>query len=1074
MNPPESSALAPAHVAILASAGTGKTYRLSTRCVALLAAGVSPDRVLATTFTRAAAGEIMRRILARLASAALDPDAAASLGRDIGLSPAHSLSPEFWRGRLARLVREIDRFGVSTLDAFFARLAGAFALELGGALSWQPADDDTLRLARDHAIAHMLRSSDRSAMLQLIRARASGLLGRSVTAELNRAIQDAHAAVIGTERDAWDRLIVPPLLSAHDLGMAIEALAAAPIPTNKDGSPSKLWLAAMKRLEAAAREGRWEDFASDSLTQRALDPEPKFARAAFTPAFLAILAPLLSHVGSRLIGSLSRRNIATYELIRQYDEAFTHAKSILGVLAFDDVPRMLLDATLDDRLASMYYRLDASISHVLLDEFQDTSIPQWQLIEPIIAEIVSGEGADPIRSGEPAVDLHMQAPAKSFFCVGDVKQSLYGWRDAEPDLLPMVTQRWPQVRTERLALNRRSSPVIIDAVNRVFGSLTSNAALMGEDSSAGTDAAKEWEDGFEPHEAFKRVPGYACLCTSAAGADSEERRRAVLRLAAERAAAIHSRDPTASVGVLFRSKRSIPLLRHILQTNHQIAASEEGGNPLTDSPRAAEVLSLLTLIDQPASTAAAYHVAHSPLAAVIGIASHTDLDVIARVTSRLRDTLQRDGLACTIQRWAARLLASCDDRGRDRLGRLVWLAAEYERSPSASPLRLHPFIRLTETRRIEDPSAAPVRLMSIHASKGLEFDAVILPDLDARIPLRAPSVLTSRPSLDAPIDFASLCPKKDVLRFAPALAERYEQWRTRIIREEMCALYVGMTRAVHSLEMIIEPRTSPEPPLTLGGILRGALAPDPAVPETVLWQSGEADWLTCRTPDNAAEQTAHASPPLPPAIVDLRLDWVTRTRFLPVRSPSDASASRVRRLEPAPDPSRVPPRTIGVVFHAWLAAIRWIEEPLPSDDQLRALIPAESRLPADQVSSLLASFHASLAEPSLRGALARPDHAAAVYRELAFTVPTPDGLMSGRFDRVVLLRGERAEAPTVSTPSLDARIYDFKILTSRTLAAKKDKEEEYSEQLAAYEHAAAALFGVRPDRVSSTTVQIAV
>ncbi len=1090
--------LVPRHVVILASAGTGKTFQLTSRCIALLAAGVGPQQILATTFTRLAAGEILRRILSRLAGASMSAEYARRLSEEVGLSGSRALAPEAWRQRLVSLVGVQDRLSVSTLDSFFARLAGGFALELGGALSWQPADEETLKQVQDKAIGRTLRSTDREAMLALIRARASGMFGRSVRAELSRAIEAAHAAVMSTQREAWDRLQVPTPLDDQARRAAIEAVEASAVPMTKAGTAIKLWVEAKARTVEAARMERWEAFACDSLVQRVRDEVPKFARAEFTPELACLYEKLLAHASSHIVRRLVERNLATQELLRQYDRELRAAKSSLGVLAFDDVPRMLLDASLDDRLTTIYYRLDASVSHVLLDEFQDTSVVQWRLIEPLIDEVVSGDGATPAAT---MLDGQVvEGPARSFFCVGDIKQSLYGWRDAEPDLLPNIAAHWPQVETRHLAVNRRSSAVVIDAVNTVFGSIGTNAAILGSSTSSDAAAGDWWERHFERHRALQTTSGHAVLRTAADGIGAAARRREVLRLVCERVAAIRSAAPWASVGVLFRSKKYIPLLRHMLSSRHGIAASEEGGNPLTDSARVAEVLSLLTLADHPTNRAAAFHVRHSPLASIVGYPLSDTAPALAALGRGIRCAVQQDGLARTIQQWAARLARLCDDRSRERLRRLVWLACEFEESAARRAGRLMEFVQLVESRRVEDPSAAPVRLMSIHASKGLEFDAVVLPDLDATIARRMPEVLTRRRTVDGPIEFASLCVKKDLLALEPQLAALYAEWRARNIREELCALYVGMTRAVHSLEMIVEPRASSQPPLSLAGVLRGALTqgasvesgtPAGVAPNTTLWESGDRDWAgTADGEFDARADTARAGKStlgepgegesalrLDPT---LGLDWSRRTRFVPVQTPSqtgDNRAFRASRVSGRGDPDV---RVVGVVVHAWLAAIGWIEDPLPSDDALRVLVPSAAKVKQEQVSQLIERFRHALESPVVRGALSRSSAGSSgaerervwVFRELPFVIPLDHASLSGRFDRVVVTQ-RLGDEETVGEIHKRVQIYDFKVSVQRPGGGGRGAADDpYREQMKGYEQAARTLFGVQRWSVRSTVIHV--
>ena len=127
------------HRLLRASAGTGKTHQLATHFAALLAAGVEPRRVLATTFTRKAAGEILDRVLERFVEAARD-DAKGERVRAELTSTARALGAE--------LARELGNFQVRTLDAFFVQVARLFAYELALAPEWHIVDeveDEALR-----------------------------------------------------------------------------------------------------------------------------------------------------------------------------------------------------------------------------------------------------------------------------------------------------------------------------------------------------------------------------------------------------------------------------------------------------------------------------------------------------------------------------------------------------------------------------------------------------------------------------------------------------------------------------------------------------------------------------------------------------------------------------------------------------------------------------------------------------------------------------------------------------------------------------------------------------------------
>ena len=158
------------HMVIRASAGSGKTYQLSTRYIARLAQ-TTPDRILATTFTRKAAGEILERILRRLAEAALDDERRAQLAAALerpGLSREQCLQ---W---LVAVTRNLHRVRVATLDSFFSRVAGSFALELGLPPGWALLDESQDDQLRSRAVEAVLREGDRHDLVKLIHLLSKG------------------------------------------------------------------------------------------------------------------------------------------------------------------------------------------------------------------------------------------------------------------------------------------------------------------------------------------------------------------------------------------------------------------------------------------------------------------------------------------------------------------------------------------------------------------------------------------------------------------------------------------------------------------------------------------------------------------------------------------------------------------------------------------------------------------------------------------------------------------------------------------------------------------------------------
>ena len=165
------------HLIIRASAGSGKTYQLSSRFIALLAAGQTPDSILATTFTRKAAGEIFDRVLWRLAEAVADDRKRAELGKSIGDA---SLSAARVRSLLVETLSGLHRLRIGTLDSFFMKLAGSFALELGLPPGWRIGDEAEDRELREEAVEAILGTDRSEELLTLFHLLTKGEARRGI------------------------------------------------------------------------------------------------------------------------------------------------------------------------------------------------------------------------------------------------------------------------------------------------------------------------------------------------------------------------------------------------------------------------------------------------------------------------------------------------------------------------------------------------------------------------------------------------------------------------------------------------------------------------------------------------------------------------------------------------------------------------------------------------------------------------------------------------------------------------------------------------------------------------------
>lgn len=1049
------------HRVVLASAGTGKTFQLTNRFMALLARGIDPSSILATTFTRKAAGEILERVLSRLAAAATEPRALKELQDHVDPGLTHKRCTELVVG----LVSSVHRLNIRTLDSFFAWINSCFGLEMGIPPGWRIVSDEEDADMRSRAIQEALRSADREQMVTFLEMLQGGEYGRDVHGAIQRAVRSAYSAWLDTidHPEAWAQFgpDSEPLSDAA-LARAITALSGLAMPLTKAGQVNKQWQDAHSKAVAAARAGNWQGFLEAGLAQRVLAGASDYSRVSITDDIILAYRPLIQHARSIRLREFLGRNLATRELMERFHRAYQQAKDETGALRFEDVPRRLLRHPLDGRLHHLYYRLDARLHHILLDEFQDTSLDQFELIEPILDELLSGSEG-------------------SVFIVGDEKQSLYSWRAAEPELLPSLKVRWSQLVESTLDLNFRSSPVVLDTVNRVFSGLPANAALTGVPG-----AAEVWSDRYTPHRAARESrPGVARLVFApSAGEDASRKEQAqtTVEFAASRIRAILDLQPLASIGVLVRTNSRIAEIIFELQ-RLGIPASEEGGNPLTDSPPVAVAISLLQLADHPGDTAALYHVATSPIGVIVGLTDPRASTPARRVAAEIRHRLVRDGYAEYLRWLLARAAGAMDARECARFEQLIDLAQEFDQRAGTRPAD---FVRMVQERGVQDPGRQRVSVMTIHKAKGLEFDVVVLPELDREWKLKSDTILTDRRDADgcrspfAPITAVTRYPNEKLRALHPGLQELYDHWKERQVGEELCCLYVALTRAVHVLEMIVDPPKARESraPLSAAGVLRSALAPGIAHapgPGQPVWEERNADdaaWIEAIEGEHQrSHPVQHDGAPVQVALAEARHIPLGRLRR---RSPSSLEGGDTIDLAQVWSAPVDAARDRGSLIHAWFETIEWLDDGLATDGDLLALAPALG-LGTDAARSLLGEFKACLrgevAAVLSRAAYAgRGFDAIEVRREWSFIVRDADPasrreiLLSGQFDRVVIGRHSGRAAW--------AEVLDFKTdrVTRGDVQALETRMQAYRPQVQAYRRALGTLLGLAQQQITARLI----
>ena len=487
------NAVDPSHNIVLeASAGTGKTRVLVERYVNLLRAGVEPDHILAITFTRKAAAEMRQRIIERLKEA--------------------SRLSEFDAARWRDLKERIGDIAVSTIDAFCLSLLREFPLEADVDPGFDLADatevprlvgeslDQALRICRGLA-----RDDEDVALVfaqlgeRRLRSGIAALLDRRLVAPhaLHRFLQkgprdltaatacEAAAAglrdVLGGVRDGLEAFLNDGPLRHPQFAMLaddVRRLGSDSAIRNPQSAMSSreaqaAFRALVDRLRAyfLTQEGRprGDKFAGTGFTADGCDSPDAWKRHRAAAAQIAPLVAREIRNFRRDLNAVMARGV--WRIFAVALQQYTRTLEAHALLDFSGVLERSVQLLKDmDEFAESRLRLEARHRHVLVDEFQDTSRAQWELVRQLVKSWGEGFGA--------ASD----AIAPSIFIVGDRKQSIYGFRDADVAMVDEATGFIGALRPgglppQAITVSFRSAPGILAFVNDVF------AAIVGGDAT---------------------------------------------------------------------------------------------------------------------------------------------------------------------------------------------------------------------------------------------------------------------------------------------------------------------------------------------------------------------------------------------------------------------------------------------------------------------------------------------------------------------------------------------------------------------------------------------------------------
>ncbi len=428
-------------MALKASAGSGKTFALSVRFLALLFKGANPSEILTLTFTKKATAEMKERILDYLKilqKENLEDEKEKSQNILKELEEKYRLDPSFVQNSAQKIYQRFlnAEIRISTIDAFFQSILRKFCWFVGLSANFEVNEDTK-------AHQQQLNESFLSA------------LNNEQLNELSVFIAQCLSHDSYTSDSILKRLrFLKNKLYLFDPNKKDPVF-------NEEGFLEKLRSLnqQIQNIETASNEAKkaikcddFRGFLNSSLTW--LEKKSEYRYFKKFKDEIPTLESECEEIENDLKRYYEARESALFKKFPKFIQLYDKATSKIQALDFDaikDKVHALLNGYEEMPAEFFYFRLDSKIAHILIDEFQDTSLNDYKILAPFIDEIKAGIGQ---------AKWH-----RSVFFVGDVKQSIYGFRGSFSSLFESVSKDFYH---DHLQFNHRSSPLIINYVNTIF------------------------------------------------------------------------------------------------------------------------------------------------------------------------------------------------------------------------------------------------------------------------------------------------------------------------------------------------------------------------------------------------------------------------------------------------------------------------------------------------------------------------------------------------------------------------------------------------------------------------------
>ncbi|QQW95805.1 RecB-like helicase [Helicobacter pylori] len=459
-------------MALKASAGSGKTFALSVRFLALLFKGANPSEILTLTFTKKATAEMKERILDYLKilqKENLEDEKEKEKSQNIlkELEEKYRLNPSLVQNSAQKIYQRFlnAEMRISTIDAFFQSILRKFCWFVGLSANFEVNEDTKVHQQQLNASFLSALNNEQLEELSVFITQClshDSYTSDSILERLRFLKNKLYLFDPNKKEHAFDEEGF--LEKLRSLNQQIQSVETA-----------------SDTAKTAIKCDDFRGFLNSSLTWLEKKSEYRYFKK------FKDKIPTLESECEEIENDLKRyyeaRESALFKKFPKFIQLYDKATSKIQALDFDaikDKVHALLNGYEEMPAEFFYFRLDSKIAHILIDEFQDTSLNDYKILAPFIDEIKAGIGQ---------AKWH-----RSVFFVGDVKQSIYGFRGSFSSLFESVSKDFYH---DNLQFNHRSSPLIINYVNTIFKKAYQNSPTAYlEQKYPKTSSNKHARDGY--------------------------------------------------------------------------------------------------------------------------------------------------------------------------------------------------------------------------------------------------------------------------------------------------------------------------------------------------------------------------------------------------------------------------------------------------------------------------------------------------------------------------------------------------------------------------------------------------